>query len=119
MPNPSKPKPTKRGRGGEKRPVPPYFVYVLTCCDGSLYVGWTTDLEARLGAHRRGTGSRYVRSRLPCELYASRVVDDRGAALSEEARFRRLTRAGKLAELAAGEVWRRRPGNVRPAKRRD
>src|ERR1700682_2045791 len=88
------------------------FVYVLTCGDGSLYVGWTTDLEARLLGHRRGAGSRYVRSRLPVELRAWWRVPNRSAALCEEAKFRALTRVQKLAALAAGEVGRRPPHNV-------
>jgi len=90
------------------------FVYVLTCSDGSLYVGWTTDLEVRLEAHRRGAGSRYVRSRLPVELRAWWRVPNRGSALREEARFRTLTRTQKLATLAAGQVGRRRLHNVAP-----
>ncbi len=75
-------------------------VYVLRCRDGSLYVGWTNDLEKRLAAHRDGGGSRYVRSRLPFTLEASWPASDRSAALREEARFRRLRRSRKLAELA-------------------
>jgi putative endonuclease len=90
------------------------FVYILTCSDGSLYVGWTTDLEARLEAHRRGVGSRYVRSRLPVELRAWWRVPNRSSALREEARFRALTRTQKLAVLAAGQVGRRRLHNVAP-----
>ncbi len=75
-------------------------VYVLSCRDGSLYVGWTNDLEKRLTAHRDGSGSRYVRSRLPFTLEASWPVPDKSAALKEELRFRKLTRAQKLALLA-------------------
>src|SRR5256885_1096699 len=39
------------------------FVYLLRCADDSLYCGWTTNIERRLGAHRSGTRSRYTRSR--------------------------------------------------------
>jgi putative endonuclease len=72
------------------------FVYLLRCADGSLYCGWTTDVERRLGAHRAGTASRYTRSRLPVELAAVLPVPDRSAALHEEARIKRLPRAAKL-----------------------
>ena len=82
-------------------------VYVLVCRDGSLYTGWTVNLVARLAAHARGEGSRFVRSRLPFALAAWWSVPDRGAALSEEARFKALTRAAKLAALAAGQVFGR------------
>jgi cyclophilin family peptidyl-prolyl cis-trans isomerase/predicted GIY-YIG superfamily endonuclease len=64
-------------------------------------------LEARLRAHRRGEGSRYVRSRLPFRLHAFWPVPDRSAALREEAGFKRLSRRRKLAVLAAGQVFER------------
>ena len=71
-------------------------VYLLRCADGSLYCGWTTDVERRLAAHRAGAASRYTRSRLPVELAAVMPVADRSAALREEARIKRLPRAAKL-----------------------
>lgn len=84
-----------------------HYVYVIGCRDGSLYTGWTIDLAARLATHRRGLGSRYVRSRLPFELRAWWEVPNRGAALREEARFKSLTRSEKLAALERGQVFRR------------
>ncbi|MGH7756630.1 MAG: peptidylprolyl isomerase [Vulcanimicrobiaceae bacterium] len=88
------------------------MVYVLGCADGSLYTGWTTDLGVRLAAHRRGEGSRYVRAHAPFALRAWWEVEDRSVALREEARFKRLTRAQKLAALASGQVFRRRLRNA-------
>jgi putative endonuclease len=76
------------------------YVYLLRCADGSLYCGWTTDVERRLAAHRSGTASRYTRSRLPVELAAAIPFADRAAALREEARIKRLPRAAKLRLLA-------------------
>jgi putative endonuclease len=72
------------------------YVYLLRCADDSLYCGWTTDVQRRLDAHRSGTASRYTRSRGPVELAAVVPVADRSAALREEARIKRLPRAGKL-----------------------
>jgi cyclophilin family peptidyl-prolyl cis-trans isomerase/predicted GIY-YIG superfamily endonuclease len=82
-------------------------VYVLVCADGSLYTGWTNDLAARLREHRRGLGSRYVRSRLPFRLASFWIVPDRGTAQREEARFKALSRPRKLRALAAGQVFER------------
>ena len=76
------------------------FVYLLRCFDGTLYCGWSTDPERRLRQHQAGTASRYTRTRLPVELAAAIPVADRSAALKEEARIKRLTRAQKL-ELVA------------------
>ncbi len=76
------------------------WVYLLRCADGSLYTGWTVDLERRLGQHAAGTASRYTRARLPVELAWSSPMPDRSAAMREEARIKRLPRAAKLALVA-------------------
>jgi len=77
-------------------------VYLLRCADGSLYCGWTNDMDRRLAAHRAGTASRYTRSRLPVELAWSRPMGSRSEAMREEARIKRLPRAAKDA-LVRGE----------------
>ena len=77
------------------------WVYLLWCrADDSLYTGWTSDLERRMGKHRAGKASRYTRSRLPIELAAAMPMPDATAARREEARIKRLTRAQKLALIA-------------------
>jgi putative endonuclease len=78
------------------------YVYLLRCRDGSLYCGWTTDVQRRLTAHERGTASRYTASRLPVRLAYVRELPDRSAARREEARIKRLTRREKLALVRAG-----------------
>jgi putative endonuclease len=80
------------------------WVYLLSCRDGSLYCGWTSDLERRLSAHSAGRASRYTASRLPVALALAQPMADRSAARREEARIKRLTRAEKLALVAAGPV---------------
>jgi putative endonuclease len=83
-------------------PEPEAWVYLLRCDDGSLYTGWTTDLERRLARHRAGTASRYTASRLPVQLALAMPMATRTAARREEARIKQLPRAGKLALLQAG-----------------
>ena len=80
--------------------MPDAWVYLLRCGDGSLYTGWTNDLDRRLAAHAAGTASRYTRSRLPVELALALPQPDRSAARREEARIKRLPRRAKLALLA-------------------
>jgi putative endonuclease len=75
------------------------WVYLLRCRDGSLYTGWTIDLERRLARHRAGTASRYTASRLPVELALAMPMPTRTAARREEARIKRLPRAAKVALL--------------------
>ena len=73
------------------------FVYLLRCADGTLYCGWSTDLERRVRQHAAGAASRYTRSRRPVELVWSAACADRSEAMREEARLKRLTRAEKRA----------------------
>ena len=77
-------------------------VYLLRCGDGSLYCGWTTNIQRRLAMHVAGRASRYTASRLPVDLVLCTPMADRSAARREEARIKRLTRAQKL-ELVAGK----------------
>ena len=42
-----------------------FYTYIVRCADGSLYTGWTTDLEKRIRAHNgeiKG-GAKYTRGR--------------------------------------------------------
>jgi putative endonuclease len=78
------------------------FVYLLRCGDGSLYCGWTIDLERRFVEHQAGRASRYTRSRQPVELAWSLPMASRSEAMREEVRIKRLTRAEKLQLLGAG-----------------
>ncbi len=78
------------------------FVYLLRCSDGSLYCGWTTDVERRLQQHATGTASRYTCSRRPVKLAWSREMPSRSAAMREEARIKRLSRPEKLRLVRTG-----------------
>jgi predicted GIY-YIG superfamily endonuclease len=78
------------------------WVYMLRCADGSLYTGWSSDVDRRLARHRSGKGSRYTASRLPVELALVLPMEDRSSARREEARIKALDRAAKLALIAAG-----------------
>jgi putative endonuclease len=81
--------------------MPDAWVYMLRCADGSLYTGWSTDVQRRVERHRTGKASRYTASRLPVELELALPMADRTAAMREEARIKRLDRAGKLALIAS------------------
>ena len=79
-------------------------MYVLRCADGSLYTGWSSQLERRLRRHRAGKASRYTASRRPVELALALPMADPGQARREEARIKRLDRAAKLALIAAAQL---------------
>jgi predicted GIY-YIG superfamily endonuclease len=80
------------------------WVYMLRCGDGSIYTGWSTDVQRRLARHRSGRASRYTASRLPVELALSMEMADRSAARREEARIKALDRPAKLALIAAAQA---------------
>ena len=67
------------------------YVYLLRCADGSLYCGWTTNLEERVREHKSGKGAKYTRSRLPVELVWYEVHGDRHEALSREWHLKRMS----------------------------
>jgi putative endonuclease len=72
-------------------------VYILRCSDGTLYTGWTNDLERRLKTHNLGKGAKYTRARLPVTLLYSEAFEDSGQARRREAEIKKMTRAEKLA----------------------
>lgn len=81
------------------------FVYMLRCKDGSLYTGWTNDLEHRLAMHSSGRGAKYTRGRCPLELVYSEELPDKEAALRRECAIKKLRREQKLALL---QTWQAR-----------
>ena len=46
------------------------WTYIVRCADGSLYTGWTKDLDKRLEAHNGQIpgGAKYTRTRRPVTL---------------------------------------------------
>lgn len=74
-----------------------YYVYLLRCCDDSLYTGWTRDIAARVKTHNAGTGAKYTRARLPVVLVYHEELADRRQALQREYALRNLKRSEKLA----------------------
>ena len=77
-----------------------FFAYLVRCADGTLYGGYTTDLQKRLAAHNSGKGAKYTRSRLPVELVWWEEYPTKEAAMSREWHVKRLTREQKLALIA-------------------
>ena len=78
-------------------------VYMLRCGDGSLYTGWTNDLEKRVGNHAAGRGCKYTRSRLPVTLVYTESFETAHEARSREWHLKRLTRAEKLALIGEAD----------------
>lgn len=72
------------------------WVYMLRCGDGSLYTGWTNDIEHRVKMHSEGKGGKYTRAHLPVELVYTECYETPTEARSREVKIKRLSRSEKL-----------------------
>jgi len=71
------------------------YTYILECADGTLYTGWTNDLEKRVMAHNKGKGGKYTRTRLPVRLVYSESFETKQQAMQREYAIKQLTRSEK------------------------
>ena len=72
-------------------------VYILECSDGTLYCGWTNNLEKRLQEHNEGkNGAKYTRGRRPVKLVYHEPCPTRSDALKREREIKALPRLKKL-----------------------
>jgi putative endonuclease len=78
-------------------------VYLLRCCDGSLYCGVTKDVEARVATHNAGRGAKYTRSRLPVEVVAVSPDLEKRRAFQFEYHVKRLPASQKCAAVLQGK----------------
>jgi predicted GIY-YIG superfamily endonuclease len=79
----------------ESDPMP--YVYMLRCSDGSLYVGSTRNLDARMTQHSAGKGSVYTSRRMPVELVWAAEYDEVRDAYAMEKRLQGWSRAKREA----------------------
>lgn len=71
------------------------YVYILKCNDGSLYTGWTNNLEKRLKAHSEGKGAKYTKGRGPLELVYYEEFEEKNDAMKREYAIKKMTKAQK------------------------
>ena len=81
------------------------YTYILECADGTLYTGWTNDLDKRLQAHNSGKGAKYTRSRLPVKMVYAESHADKRDAMRREHEIKQLARNEKLTLI-------KRPDNI-------
>jgi len=82
-----------------------FFLYILRCGDGSLYVGQTNDLDRRLAQHRSGDPQGFTSLRHPLKLVHVEEFPTRREAFERERQIKGWTKAKKEA-LIAGD-WER------------
>ena len=72
------------------------YTYILRCKDGSLYTGWTNNLEKRMQDHNAGKGAKYTKSRRPVELVYYETFDTKEEAMRREYAVKQLSRTKKI-----------------------
>lgn len=79
------------------------YTYMVKCADGTLYTGWTNNVEKRLKAHNEGkAGAKYTRAKRPVELVYYEGYATKQEAMSREYAIKQLTRKEKLKMM---EFW--------------
>lgn len=71
------------------------YTYIVRCSDGTLYTGWTNDLNKRIKAHNNGKGAKYTKPRLPVELVYAKEHATKEEAMKDEYRIKQLPRKQK------------------------
>jgi putative endonuclease len=74
-----------------------HYVYVARCVNGSLYTGYSKNVEQRIAMHNAGKGARYTKANRPVELVAYWSFQTKTEALQSEYAFKQLSRQKKLA----------------------
>ena len=72
-----------------------HFVYIVRCSDGTLYTGYTTDVERRVAEHNAGTGAKYTRGRRPVRLVYQEAHATVTEAMQREYAIKQLRRRNK------------------------
>jgi len=73
-----------------------YFVYILTCKDGSLYTGITTDVQRRFAEHKSGHGGSYTSAKGVVKVVYTERRRNRSSASRREAEIKSWPREKKL-----------------------
>jgi putative endonuclease len=71
------------------------YTYIVKCNDGTLYTGWTNNLEKRIKDHNDGKGAKYTKARLPVELVYYETFETKEEAMSREYGIKQLSRKEK------------------------
>lgn len=73
-----------------------FYTYILQCSDGTLYTGFTNNIENRISTHNKGLGAKYTRGRLPVKLVYKEKFTGKSEALKREHSIKKLTRKEKM-----------------------
>ena len=71
------------------------YTYIVRCRDGSLYTGWTNNLEKRIKDHNNGRGAKYTKSRRPVLLAYYEEFATKEEAMRREWEIKQMKRQEK------------------------
>lgn len=74
-----------------------WSVYIISCSDGSLYTGISTDVERRFRQHQTGKGAKFFRGRKPLAIAYQETGYSRANASRRESMIKKLSRLEKQA----------------------
>jgi putative endonuclease len=80
-----------------------YYTYIVECKDGTLYTGYTNDIDKRIKAHNDGKGAKYTKSRRPVRLVYRESFDTKEEAMSREWHIKKMSRAKKTGLIGKAE----------------
>lgn len=72
------------------------YTYILECSDGTLYTGWTNNIERRLEAHNSGKGAKYTKNRRPVKMVYQEIFETKEEAMRREYAIKQLSRKEKV-----------------------
>ena len=79
-----------------KKVLKNWYVYIIKCTDGSLYTGYTDNLEKRFEKHKSGKGAKYTRSHKPKKIVFFEKHVKKIVAQRKEREIKNLTREEKI-----------------------
>lgn len=75
------------------------YIYIVKCSDGSLYTGWTNNLEKRIEDHNAGRGAKYTKARRSVILVYKEEFSTKQEAMRREWEIKQMSRKEKLSMI--------------------
>ena len=72
------------------------YTYIVQCHDGTLYTGWTNNIDKRMRDHNAGKGAKYTKPRRPVVLVYLEMFETKEDAMKREYAIKHMRRAEKL-----------------------
>jgi len=81
----------------------PWWLYVIECQGGGLYVGISKDVLARYEKHAQGKGAMYTRLNRPVRLLCQLEYSNHQKAAHAECQIKKMSREKKIEWLLFNE----------------